>query len=86
MKVGEQAWIIENGWTIKQVEILSVSGNLYTIRPIGKEGGYRVPAHRLYGSQEEAQEVVDNRLKRTKSQWPWTVADRERGNRGPGLH
>lgn len=72
MKSGDAAWIIENGWTITQVEILRVSGNLYTIRPAGKEGAYRVPAHRLYPTQDAAQHVVDNRLRP--------------GNRGPGLH
>ena len=56
-KGGQYVYIIENNRWVKKAQILSYSGGFYTL---SIEGGYltRLKEHRLYGSEEEANEEL----------------------------
>ena len=56
--VGQRCWIVEsNSWTC-EVEILRISGNIYTIKLIQTGGAIAVPRHRLFLSEEEAKNLI----------------------------
>lgn len=70
MKKGDKYWIIENGRIVTPIEILSVSGNLVTIRT-EKGCGMRLPRHRLFESEEEAESKVPKPEKKRKTQYDY---------------
>lgn len=57
MVKGDKCWIVENGNRVTQAEILSFSGNLCLIR-LASGSALRVPKHRLYESEEAAQNGI----------------------------
>ena len=57
MVKGNKCWIVENGFNVVSVDILSASGNLVLIRT-DKGKTLRLPKHRLFDSEEKAQETV----------------------------
>ena len=70
-KGGQYVYIIENNRWVKKEQILSYSGGFYTL---SIEGGYltRLKEHRLYGSEEEANEAVPKPPKATATGLPRT--------------
>lgn len=74
MRKGDTAWIIENGCKITQVEIIKITGNLYTIRIAGQNKGLCLPSHRIYPTREAAAKDLP------------ADPDMAPGNRRPGLH
>lgn len=68
MKKGDKCWIIENGNRVTQAEIMSFSGNLCLIR-LASGAALRVPKHRLYESEEEAQN--DAQKTRPRNRYPY---------------
>ena len=57
MVKGDKCWIVENGFNVVSVDVLSVSGNLVLIRT-DKGKTLRLPKHRLFDSEEKAKETV----------------------------
>ena len=57
MVKGDKCWIVENGFNVVSVDVLSVSGNLVLIRT-DKGKTLRLPKHRLFDSEEKARETV----------------------------
>lgn len=57
MVKGDKCWIVENGFNIVSVEVLSISGNLVLLRT-DKGKTLRLPKHRIFISEEKARETV----------------------------
>ena len=57
MVKGDKCWIVENGFNVVSVDVLSVSGNLVLIRT-DKGKALRLPKHRLFDSEEKARKTV----------------------------
>ena len=57
MVKGDKCWIVENGFNVVSVDVLSISGNLVLIRT-DKGKTLRLPKHRLFDSEEKARETV----------------------------
>ena len=57
MVKGDKYWIIENGFNVVSVDVLSISGNLVLIRT-DKGKTLRLPKHRLFDSEEKARKTV----------------------------
>lgn len=70
MKKGDKYWIIENGRIVTPVEILSVSGNLVTIRTESGKG-MRLLKHRFFKSKEEAESKVLKQERNRKTQYDY---------------
>ena len=60
---GDTAFFVESNWRIREVRILSISGEFATIRFADGEGGTRLCLNRLYKTKEEA---AANMRKRTR--------------------
>ncbi|MBQ9030711.1 MAG: hypothetical protein IJ106_04570 [Parasporobacterium sp.] len=56
-KSGETAYIVENGWNIRTVMVLSESGGLYKVR-FREGGGTCLKAGRLFKTAEDAKQAV----------------------------
>ncbi|WP_373261910.1 hypothetical protein [Hungatella hathewayi] len=56
LKKGDMGYIVENNSRIIQVTILSVSGNLYTIKM--RNGAIRLPKHRIFQNELDAQASI----------------------------
>ena len=56
-KSGETAYIVENGWNIRTVMVLSESGGLYKVR-FREGGGTCLKAERLFKTAEDAKQAV----------------------------
>ena len=56
-KAGDTAYIIENGRIIRECTVIRLNGNLCVIRFVNG-GGIQVSIHRLFASQEAAEENV----------------------------
>ena len=54
---GDKCWIIENGLSVTAAEIVSISGNLVLIKTQNGKA-LRLPKHRLYDSEEKAEEAL----------------------------
>ena len=65
-KAGDKAYIIESNRIIRECTVVRASGNLYIIR-FENGGGIQVPGHRLFASQEEADNSIPN-VRATKRQ------------------
>lgn len=51
---GDTAFFVESNWCIREVRILSISGEFATIHFVDGEGGTRLRLNRLYKTKEEA--------------------------------
>ena len=51
---GDTAFFVESNWRIREVRILSISGEFATIHFVDDEGGTRLRLNRLYKTKEEA--------------------------------
>ena len=60
---GDTAFFVESNWRIREVRILSISGEFATIRFVDGEGCTRLRLNRLYKTKEEA---AANMRKRTR--------------------
>lgn len=60
-KKGDIVYIIENNVRITEVQILNISGNLYTVKLLDRPGGFRIPSHRLYKTMDEAAAQLPHR-------------------------
>lgn len=60
---GDTAFFVESNWRIREVRILSISGEFATIHFVDGEGGTRLRLNRLYKTKEEA---AANMRKRTR--------------------
>ena len=60
---GDTAFFVESNWRIREVRILSISGEFATIHFADGEGGTRLRLNRLYKTKEEA---AANMRKRTR--------------------
>ena len=56
-KAGDKAYIIENNRIVRQCTVVRVSAGMYLIR-FENGGGIQVKGHRLFISQEEAENSV----------------------------
>ena len=62
MKPGDSCYFVESNRSIIQGTIKTISGNLYTILlPSG--GAIRLPKHRIYESEEEAERSIKTNSK-----------------------
>ena len=58
-KIGDHVLIVENTSQISEVTIIGISGGLYTVRfNTERPSAIRVKEHRLFSTQEEAQEFL----------------------------
>ena len=60
---GDTAFFVESNWRIREVRILSISGEFAPIHFVDGEGGTRLRLSRLYKTKEEA---AANMRKRTR--------------------
>ena len=58
MKPGDIAYIIESGHFIREVKVIRVSGEMYTLKFTDTSGGVKLREGRLYPSKEAAEEAV----------------------------
>lgn len=70
MVKGDKCWIIENGSRITSAVIVSVSGNLVLIKT-GNGTALRLPKHRLFDSEEKAEETLKGRNLEQKNKTPY---------------
>ena len=70
MVKGDKCWIIENGNRVTQAVILSFSGNLCLIR-LASGAALRVPRHRLYENEKEAQKNVQKTRSRNRNPYDY---------------
>lgn len=70
MLKGDKCWIIENGFNIMSIKILSISGNLVLVRT---ENGktLRLPKHRLYDTADKAIEALKRINQAQKKKTPY---------------
>lgn len=70
MVKGDKCWIIENGSRITSAVIVSISGNLVLIKT---ENGtaLRLPKHRLFDSEEKAEETLKGHNLEQKKKTPY---------------
>ena len=60
--VGDRVFIISNGVRVDELIVISVNGDLYTLRYVATGGGTRLAAHRLFATRDEAErELADIR-------------------------
>lgn len=57
-KPGDVAYIIESGRFIREVTVIRVSGDLYTLKFTDTGGGVKLREGRLYPSREAAEEAI----------------------------
>ena len=66
-KAGDTAYIVENNRIVRECTIVRESENLYIIR-FSSGGGIQVKGHRLFSSQEEAEDSVPQLKQERKQQ------------------
>lgn len=71
MKSGDMAYIVESNRIIREVVIVRCSGGMYLIRFNDTGGGIQVKKHRLFKTQEAAEQNIGIRK------------PEEKGNRSP---
>ena len=76
--LGKTAFIIENGKHVREVKIIGISGGIYTVQ-FDSESAIRVKRHRLFKTEEEAMEAMQN----LKGSQPTEV---KHGNHAVPLH
>ena len=55
VKRGDICYILESNYRITQVKIINRQGKFYTVQPIGSCGAIRLKEHRLFATDEEAE-------------------------------
>lgn len=55
---GAQAYIVANGTKVRPVQILAVSGGLYTLMFLDGHGSTRLKKGRLYKTKEDAERSI----------------------------
>ena len=55
---GAQAYIVANGTKVRPVQILAVSGGLYTLMFLDGHGSTRLKKGRLYRTKEDAERSI----------------------------
>ena len=65
-KAGDKAYIVENNRIVRQCTVVRVSSGMHHIR-FEKGGGIQVKRHRVFTSQEEAENSVPGVKKEKKS-------------------
>lgn len=68
---GDIVYVVSNNKYIMKMEIISISGDFYTLRSVETGGGTRLKKHRLHSTQEEAQKVIDEHQKRNTPGTRW---------------
>ena len=63
--VGDTAYIIESNRLIRETVIIKKKGDFYTVKFKDTNGAITLKAHRLYGTREEAEENLPNRISNT---------------------
>ncbi len=63
--VGDTAYIIESNRLIRETVIIKKKGNFYTVKFKDTNGAITLKAHRLYGTREEAEQDLPNRISNT---------------------
>ena len=58
MNPGDTAYIIESGRFVREVTVVSKSGDLYTLKFTDTGGGVKLRGGRLYPSREAAEEAI----------------------------
>ncbi len=58
MNPGDTAYIVESGRWVREVKVILVSGDMYTLKFTDTGGGVRLREGRLYPSREAAEEAV----------------------------
>lgn len=56
-KAGDKAYIVENNRIVRQCTVIRVSAGMYLIR-FENGGGIQIKGHRLFASQEDAENSV----------------------------
>ena len=70
MVKGDKCWIIENGFKVTSAKIVSISGNLVLLRTDNGKA-LRLPKHRLYDTEEEAERTLQGRNQAQKKMTPY---------------
>ena len=66
--VGQHVFIISNNSYVMEMQIVSISGDFYTLRSATNYGsGMRLKKHRLYATKEEAEAVMEQERKKRDS-------------------
>ena len=63
--VGDTAYIIESNRLIRETVIIKKKGNFYTVKFRDTNGAITLKAHRLYGTREQAEQNLPNRISNT---------------------
>lgn len=72
MVKGDKCWIVENGFNVVLVDVLSISGNLVLIRT-DKGKTLRLPKHRLFKSEEDAKEKISKQEQKKRHQYDYML-------------
>ena len=76
MVKGDKCWIIENGFNVTLVEIISITGNLILLKT-EKGKTLRLPKHRLYKTKEDAEKTLPKKepviIKRHKTPYDYMM-------------
>ena len=57
-KAGDKAYIVESNRIIREVQVRSCGGGMYTVKFTDSEGGIRVKEHRLFATREDAEKSL----------------------------
>lgn len=58
LHVGQIVWFVVSNRNIRQVKIIRIAGEFYTIRYMDSQGGTRIRRSRLFLSEEEAKNHI----------------------------
>lgn len=58
LHVGDTCYIIKNGRNVASATIVSISGGFYTLRFSDSNGMIRLKKHRIFATQQEAEESI----------------------------
>lgn len=59
---GDKAYIVESGLTVREVLVIRVVGDMYTLRFTDTGGGVKLREGRLYPSRDPAEDAITNRI------------------------
>lgn len=66
--VGQHVYIISNNSYVMEMQIVSISGDFYTLRSVENYGcGMRLKKHRLYATKEDAETIMEQERKKRDS-------------------
>lgn len=70
-EIGSTAYIVESNHTVREVTIVSRKGEFYTVRFENGKGGIRLKEHRIFPSQEVAEESFPKKEKKQGYRSPY---------------